>query len=113
MHEMSLCEGIRGVIEDTARAHRVTRVARVRVEIGRFAGVEKAALAFAFDVVMRGSVAEGATLEMIDLPGRALCFACGHDVELNDRLDPCPDCGSGQLVPSGGTEMRIKDLEAA
>jgi len=113
MHEMSLCEGIRGVIEDTARAHGVARVARVRVEIGRFAGVEREALAFAFDVVMRGSVAEGAALDMIDLPGRALCFDCGGDVEIADRLDPCPDCGGTKLVPSGGTEMRIKDLEAA
>jgi hydrogenase nickel incorporation protein HypA/HybF len=50
---------------------------------------------------------------MIDLPGRALCFDCGGDVEIADRLDPCPDCGGTKLVPSGGTEMRIKDLEAA
>lgn len=113
MHETSLCEGIREVVEDQARTHDVARVTRVRVEIGRFAGVEKPALAFAFDVVMRGSVAEGAALEMIDLPGRAMCFDCGREVEIEDRLDPCPSCGGGKLMPMGGDEMRIKDLEAA
>ena len=113
MHEMSLCEGIRGVIEDQARAHNVTRITKVRVEIGRFAGVEKKALAFAFDVVMRGSVAEGATLDMIDLPGRAMCFDCAREVEIEDRLQPCPQCGGGRLMPTAGDEMRIKDLEAA
>ncbi|SHF36551.1 Hydrogenase-3 nickel incorporation protein HypA [Ruegeria intermedia] len=111
MHEMSLCEGIRQVIEDQARANGVSRVRRVRLEIGRFAGVEKPALEFAFDVVMRGSVAEGAELVMLDLPGRAMCYDCAREVEIADRLDPCPDCGGGKLMPTGGDEMRIKDLE--
>lgn len=113
MHEMSLCEGMRQVIEDQARAHSVARISRVRVEIGRFAGVEKGALHFAWDVVMRGSVAEGAELVTLDLPGRALCYDCMKEVEIEDRLDPCPDCGGGKLMPQGGDEMRIKDLEVA
>lgn len=113
MHEMSICEGIRGVIEDQARAHNVTRISRVRVELGRFAGVEKEALHFAFEVVMQGSVAEGAELITIDLPGFALCYDCMKEVEIDHRLDPCPDCGGGKLMPQGGDEMRIKDLEVA
>jgi hydrogenase nickel incorporation protein HypA/HybF len=111
MHEMSLCEGIRRVVDDAAAGPDVTRVTRVRLEIGRFAGVEKRALTFAWEVVMRGSKAEGAALEMIDLPGRALCFDCAETVEIADRLDPCPTCGGGRLVPEGGDEMRIKDME--
>lgn len=113
MHEMSLAEGIRGVIEDQARRHGFARVSVVRLEIGRFAGVEKRALHFAFDVVMRGSPAEDARLEMIDLPGRALCYDCAETVEIDDRLSPCPICGGGRLMPEGGDEMRIKDLEVA
>ncbi len=113
MHEMSLCEGMRGVIEEQARQHAVSRISKVRLELGRFAGVEKDALLFAFDVVMRGSVAEGAELVMIDLPGRALCYDCMKEVEIWDRLDPCPDCGGGKLMPQGGDEMKIKDLEVA
>ena len=113
MHEMSLAEGIRSVIDDQARAHGFARVTVVRLEIGRFAGVEKPALEFAFDVVMRGSPAEGARLDIIDLPGRALCFDCETTVDIPDRLSPCPLCGGGRLMPDGGDEMRIKDLEVA
>ncbi len=111
MHEMSLCEGIRRVVDDAARSEEIARVTRVRLEIGRLAGVEKDALAFAWDVVMRGSKAEGAALEMIDLPGKALCYDCIKTVEIEDRLDPCPLCGGGKLMPEGGDEMRIKDME--
>ncbi len=113
MHEMSICEGIRSVIEEQAGIHGVEKIARVRVELGRFAGVEKEALHFAFEVVMRGSVAEGAELVTIDLPGPALCYDCMKTVEIDDRLAPCPDCGGGKLMPQGGDEMRIKDLEVA
>lgn len=113
MHEMSLCEGIRSVIEDATRGRDIARLKTVRVEIGRFAGVEKPALEFAFDVVMRGSVAEGAQLIMLDLPGRAMCYDCVKEVEIDDRLAPCPECGGGRLMPTGGDEMRIKDLEIA
>ena len=69
MHELSLVEGIRSIVEDQARVHGFSRVTRLRLEIGAFAGVEKAALTFAWDVAMKGSIAEGAELEMLDLPG--------------------------------------------
>ncbi len=111
MHEMSLAEGIRQIIDTQAVAHGFQRVTALRLEIGRFAGVEKPALEFALDVVLRGSAAEGAGVEMIDLPGRALCYDCGETVEIADRLDPCPLCGSGKIMPEGGSEMRIKDME--
>jgi hydrogenase nickel incorporation protein HypA/HybF len=113
MHEMSLAEGIRSIVLDQARAHGFDRVTVLRLEIGRFAGVEKPALEFAFDVVMRGSPAEGARLVMIDLPGRAMCCDCMVPVDIAGRLDPCPLCGGGRLIPEGGDEMRIKDMEVA
>ena len=111
MHEMSLCEGIRRIVDQAAAAPEINRVSKVRLEIGQFAGVEKEALSFAWQVVMRGSKAEGAELEMIDLPGKATCFDCVKSVEIKDRLDPCPICGGGRLLPEGGDEMRIKDME--
>jgi len=111
MHEMALCEGILQVIEAAAAREGFDRVTRVRLEIGRFAGVEPEALRFGFDVVMRGSVAEGAALEIEEAPGRAWCFDCEAAVALGHRLSACPDCGGERLAPAGGDEMRIRDLE--
>lgn len=111
MHEMSLCEGILQVLEESAKTNSFQSVKRVRLEIGRFAGVEVDALRFGFDVVMRGSVADGAALEIIEVPGQAFCFDCSDTIEIDDRLDPCPACGGGKLTPTGGDEMKIKDLE--
>ena len=111
MHEMSLCEGILQVLEEAAVREGFREVRRVRLEVGRFAGVETEALRFGFDVVMKGSLAEAASLEIIERPGQAYCFDCAATVALAERLDPCPTCGGGRLSPTGGDEMRIKDLE--
>jgi hydrogenase nickel incorporation protein HypA/HybF len=111
MHEMALCESLLQIIEGAAAREGFSRVRAVRLEIGRFAGVETAALRFGFGVVTRGTVAEGADLIIVEPQGRGFCFDCGETVSLSDRLDPCPLCGGVRIAPSGGDAMRVKDLE--
>ncbi|MAR00727.1 MAG: hydrogenase maturation nickel metallochaperone HypA [Oceanospirillaceae bacterium] len=111
MHEMSLCEGILQVLENSAEAQGFQRVKSVWLEIGQLAGVEQSALEFSFDVVTRGTLAENAALNIINIPADAWCLPCAKAVEIHQRFDPCPDCGSHQLQVQGGDEMRIKELE--
>ena len=111
MHEMSLAEGVLQVIEDAARANTYTRVRAVWLEIGRLAGVEVEALRFCFDAVTRGSLAEGARLEIVDTPGQGWCMRCSKAIALDALGGACPDCGSYQVQVTGGTDMRVKELE--
>jgi hydrogenase nickel incorporation protein HypA/HybF len=111
MHEMSLCESILQIIEDEAERQGFKRVLRVRLEIGRLSGAEIEAMRFGFDVVTRGSVADGAELEIIEQPGRAWCLPCGREVEVRQRFGACPLCGGYQLQVTGGDQMQIRDLE--
>lgn len=111
MHEMSLAESVREIVEEAARAHAARRVGRVRLEIGRLSQVEVDAMRFAFDVVMRGSLADGAALEIVESPGTAWCMRCSQQVEIAQRGDACPSCGSYQLQVTGGERMRVIDLE--
>jgi len=116
MHEMSLAEGVLGVVEDTLAAQPGggrEAVRSVRLEIGRLAAVELEALRFSFDVVKRGSVADGATLEVIEVPGAAWCMQCCATVSIGQRGDACPACGSYQLQVTAGDELRVKDIELA
>lgn len=113
MHEMSIAEGVLDIVEETARREGIRAVRAVRLEIGQLAAVETQALRFCFASVVRGSIAEGARLEIEETPGRAWCFRCCASVPLASRVDPCPRCGSSQLQVSGGTQMRVKDLEVA
>lgn len=111
MHEMSLCEGIVQVLELEAESQSFHKISRVRLEIGALASVEISALRFGFDVVTRGTLAEGAELEIIEVPAVAWCLICMRRVEIPQRYAPCPECGAYQLQVTEGEELKIKDLE--
>ncbi|HUW50978.1 MAG TPA: hydrogenase maturation nickel metallochaperone HypA [Sulfuricella sp.] len=111
MHEMSLAEGVLQVVEDSARDQGFSRVKTVWLEIGALAGVEADAIRFCFDLVMKDTLAEGARLEIVTTEGRGCCLSCGQNVPVRLRYDPCPLCGGYPVEPTGGMEMRVKELE--
>ena len=111
MHEMSLAESVREIVEETARSSGAGRVTAVRLEIGRLAQVEIEAMRFAFDVVKRGSLADEARLEIVETDGSAWCMRCSETVVLARRGDACPKCDSYQLQVTGGDRMRVMDIE--
>ncbi|MBS4095900.1 MAG: hydrogenase maturation nickel metallochaperone HypA [Sulfuricella sp.] len=111
MHEMSLAEGVVQLIEDSARQNAFSRVKTVWLEIGQLSGVEAEAMRFCFDAVARGSLAEGAALEIMEIPGAGRCLECGQNVAVVERFQPCPQCGGFAVDVNGGTEMRVKELE--
>ncbi len=111
MHEMSLCEGVLQIIENESQRMAFSSVRGVTLEIGLLSQVEPEAMRFCFDVVCNGSIAEGATLNIIQNPGQAWCMQCADSKTISQRGTACPDCGSYQLQVTGGDEMRVKSLE--
>ncbi len=111
MHEMSLCESILDLLKDQAARDHFSRVKRVRVDVGALSCVEPEALKFGFDVVMKGSLAEGAALEISRPPAEALCLSCLETALVGERFGTCPHCGSEALHVTGGEELKIRELE--
>lgn len=111
VHEMSLCEGILQILEDESKIQAFSHVRSVCLEVGELAAVDPDALRFCFDVVVRHSLADGATLRIDQTPGHGWCMRCGNSVAIAFRGDGCPLCGSFQVQVTGGDEMRIKELE--
>jgi len=111
MHEMAISESILSILEDEGRRQRYSRVRKVRLEIGALSSIEPQALRFTFDAVTRGTLAEDAVLEIIEMEAQAWCLPCAQSVAIRQRFDACPLCGGHQLQVTAGEEMRIKDLE--
>ncbi len=110
---MALAEGVLQLIEDAAREQDFARVSAVWLEIGQLSGVEVEAMKFCFDAVTRDSIAAGAALEIIAVPGTGWCMACAGTVPMAEVFGACPQCGGYQMQVTGGTEMRVKELEVA
>ena len=113
VHEMSLCESVLEILQQSAQREAFSSVKRVWLEIGALSCAEPEAMRFSFDVVMKGTLAEGATLEIIEVPAMARCDHCSQDVEVSGYGDPCPLCGSDRLAMIGGDQLRVKELEVS
>ncbi len=111
MHEMSIAEGLIQLLEQQAVAQNFSKVKTVWLEIGPLAAIESQALTFCFDAVSRHSLAEGARLEIIELPATGWCLGCSQAIIVQQRYDSCSHCGSYQVQITGGEELRIKELE--
>ncbi|NEP83425.1 MAG: hydrogenase maturation nickel metallochaperone HypA [Okeania sp. SIO3B3] len=74
MHELGITQNIVGIVAENA--HDKT-VKRVTLEIGELSAIMSDALEFCFDICSKGTVLEGATLEIIKIPGLGKCRQLG------------------------------------
>ena len=111
MHELSLTESIVEIAAETARCEGAARVRRVFVDIGTLSHVEPEALLFCFEAVASGTIVEGASLEIVRVPGQGRCVDCGNTVALAERFGPCPECGGFHVQMTAGDEMRVREIE--
>jgi hydrogenase nickel incorporation protein HypA/HybF len=111
MHEMSLCEGVVGLIQDEARKQAFSRVKAIVLEIGALGLVEPEAMLFCFEAVSRGTIAEGAKLVIERPPGAGWCLDCAETVPLAERFGACPICGRYGVQMTSGDQLRVRELE--
>jgi len=107
MHEMGITRNIVSIVAEAAKSQKVRRV---KLEVGKLSAVMPEALLFCFDVVAKGTVLEGATLEIVEVAGKAVCRDCGAQVELHQIITVCA-CGSRDLKRTSGEELNIKEME--
>jgi hydrogenase nickel incorporation protein HypA/HybF len=107
MHELGIAMDVLDAATQRAEG---ARIKRITLEIGALAAVLPDALLFCFDLAAEGTSAEGATLEVRQVPGRAQCRACQGMVELQRPFGVCA-CGCSDLTWMSGNELRIVRLE--
>jgi hydrogenase nickel incorporation protein HypA/HybF len=100
------------ITEQSTRDH-FSRVHRVALEVGELCNVEVEALAFCFEVVMKGTIAEHASLEIRSVPGNGYCRQCHSTFKLPSRADPCLSCGTWDVDTTGGDQITLRELEVA
>lgn len=110
MHELSIT---RSIVEACSEKANGARVLRVTLEVGKLSCVMPEALQFCFDVCTRGTPLEEAELDIVSVPGRGRCRACGQRVELHHLLDTCRCGGMVFGEREGGDDLIIRSMEVA
>ncbi len=111
MHELSITENLVRVLQEQSSAQNFKKVLRVRLDVGMLSTLEPDSLIFCFDTVAKGTVAEGAAVEIHRSPGIAQCRKCGTQTEISAYGEPCSHCESFELNVLSGKDMMIKDVE--
>jgi hydrogenase nickel incorporation protein HypA/HybF len=94
-----------------AAAERAVAIVAIRLRVGELAGVELDALRFAFPLVMEGTIAAGAQLQIEWEPAICHCEPCGKTFHAHQGLGDCPNCGALSQRLLSGQELQLVALE--
>ncbi|MEO0603865.1 MAG: hydrogenase maturation nickel metallochaperone HypA [Myxococcota bacterium] len=108
MHELSVTRNIVAIVAEKAGKRPVKRV---KLVIGKLAGIEVPAIRFCFDVVAKGTVVEGATLEIEEPAGRGSCRECGEEMGIARLVATCPCERRARIDIVSGEELLVREME--
>ncbi len=109
MHEVSIAEEMLEIIHKRASEEGIQKVIAINLKIGEYSGVFPDSLKFAFEVLSKGKITEGANLNIEMVSPSFSCQKCKRIINLDN--DRCPHCGSEEIKVSGGNELQILSFE--
>ncbi len=113
MHEISLVEGLFVQLKELAAENKATKIISVTMEIGPHCGVVVDSFQFGFDILSADDeLLRGAKL-IIQVPEVSYrCTNCSHiEVTAGEKPEECPSCGELLLIPDGGTDLILSQVE--
>ena len=117
MHEYIIADRLLQTLLEESNKQGLTKVNLISLELGELIGLDNESLRTAFEILSRGSKAEGCKLRIKRVGGSVSCEKCGYVGGINsDKLehviDPafgCPKCGSVVKIDKGN-ELEIKKI---
>ena len=110
MHELSITENILAITLRHAAQANATRVTDIHLVIGQLASIVDDSVSFYWDIISKGTLAEGAELHFQRIPTEMECLACDQRYQPNDRQLACPHCGSHQVKVVAGEEFYLESI---
>lgn len=110
MHELGVANEILDAALCEADRHAASKVTSIRLRVGVLRAIEPENLSFLFEHLARGTLAEGALLEIVEEPVRVECAACGAS-EARTFTVECPRCKRQGVSVAGGDSLSILSLD--
>jgi hydrogenase nickel incorporation protein HypA/HybF len=110
VHEYSLVEALVSRVEEEAKKHKATRVARLSVRIGSMAGVDPELLQTAYDTFRAGTVCAEAELTLKRVEATWSCPMCKQPIARGAVLR-CSTCNSAARLDDGGDALMLDGIE--
>ena len=113
MHEISLVQGLFAQLQELAATNNATKIISVTMEIGPHCGVVVDSFQFGFDILSADDdLVRGAKLIIQVPPVSYSCTNCSHvEITAGRKPDECPSCGDLLLIPDGGNDLLLMQVE--
>lgn len=111
MHEYSIATSLLDIALRTAKEHGLKKVSRAKVRAGALRAIIPDQLTFWWEILTKGTTAEGAALEIETLALQSRCRGCGCEFKVEEMLFRCPRCDSIDLATTAGTELLLTEIE--
>jgi len=111
MHERPFVENLLKITLRHAQRAGARRVLALNLVIGQMSSIVDDSVQFYWDLLSRGTIAEGAHLNFRRLPAVYRCLDCGHRYPLDGQHLACPRCGSVRVQLIQGDEFRLESID--
>lgn len=111
VHELPVTQSLLEIALRHAEAAGAKRIVQLNLVIGQFSSIVDDSVQFYWDIISRGTIAEGARLHFERTPGQLRCVACGEVFSIDGEDYVCPACGSTQVVVVSGDDFRLDSIE--
>jgi hydrogenase nickel incorporation protein HypA/HybF len=111
MHELGIAVSILESVRSEALRHPDGRITKVVVKIGELSGVDRDALQFGFEVLVKDTEWEPVVLELEYIPRVQRCSKCAYEFRMTEFDPQCPLCGEFFTDCVRGEELDIVYME--
>ena len=110
MHEMAIATELLESVLSAVAEHGGGQVHEVEVALGAMRQVVPEALETTWQAVTKGTSAEGARLQMTEVPMQARCRSCNHEFAPVVESYLCPRCGQADVEILAGDAIILTSL---
>ncbi len=111
MHEYPITQQIVKIVDEAARKQHASRVSKITLVVGELSGFVGDSIHLYFDIISKGTVAEGAEFSITYIKSKLLCENCLEHFERQMYSFACPRCGTDGVPTDIGKEFYIQDIE--
>ncbi len=113
MHELAITQSMFDIVLKQAEQAQAKKVIGINLVIGEMTGVVAQSVQFYLDFLTKGTLAEGALVNLKMIPPKAQCRNCQQTFELKEFDWACPNCKSNGVEIIAGKELFVESIEVA
>jgi len=111
MHELGITESILQIALSQAEKQDAKKIVKINLRIGELSEVVEDCVRFYFDLISKGTIAEGASIDVENMPVRVRCSQCKGIFEAPDLIFMCPQCQVLSAEIISGKELDVTSIE--